>query len=60
MVGLFRFMEEFSDRVSTIYFPEKNHPMLPTVLSNKLCSLQKNEKRIAFVCEVHIEKLKNS
>ncbi len=50
--------KSFSDRVSTIYFPEKNHPMLPTVLSNKLCSLQKNEKRIAFVCEVHIEKLK--
>ncbi len=47
----------FSDRVSTIYFPDKNHPMLPTVLSNKLCSLQKNERRIAFVCEVHIEKL---
>ena len=50
--------KHFSDRVSTIYFPDKNHPMMPPVLSNKLCSLQKNQKRIAFVCEIYIEELK--
>ena len=49
--------KHFSDRVSTIYFPDKNHPMMPPVLSNKLCSLQNNQKRIAFVCEIYIENL---
>ena len=48
----------FSDRVSTIYFPDKNYPMLPTILSNGLCSLVENETRVAFVCELHIQKLK--
>ena len=48
----------FSDRVSTIYFPDKNYPMIPTILSNGLCSLQENQTRIAFVCELHIRKLK--
>ena len=30
---------------------------MPPVLSNKLCSLQTNQKRIAFVCEIYIENL---
>ena len=29
----------FSERVSTIYLPDKKRPMLPTVLSDNLCSL---------------------
>ncbi len=48
----------FSDRVSTIYFPDKNYPMIPTVLSNNLCSLKAGNTRVAFVCEIHINKLK--
>ena len=44
----------FSRRISTIYLPDKKRPMLPTILSDCLCSLQANVKRIAFVMDVHI------
>jgi len=30
----------FSERISTIYLPDKKRPMLPTILSDCLCSLQ--------------------
>ena len=30
----------FTKRVSTIYLPDKKRPMLPTILSDCLCSLQ--------------------
>lgn len=45
----------FSKRISTIYLPDKKRPMLPTILSDSLCSLQKNVTRIAFVMDVYIE-----
>lgn len=38
----------FSQRISTIYLPDKKRPMLPTVLSDGLCSLQENKERVAF------------
>ena len=44
----------FSNRVSTIYLPDKKRPMLPTVLSDCLCSLQQGEKRIALTMDLHI------
>ena len=47
--------ESFSKRISTIYLPDKKRPMLPTVLSDGLCSLKENVKRIAFVMDVYIE-----
>ncbi len=42
----------FSDRVSTVYFPNKKIPMLPKLLSDYICSLLDNQKRIAFVCDI--------
>jgi hypothetical protein len=45
----------FSRRISTIYLPDKKRPMLPTILSDCLCSLQENVKRIAFVMDVFIK-----
>jgi len=45
----------FSKRISTIYLPDKKRPMLPTILSDSLCSLQENVTRIAFVMDVYIE-----
>ena len=42
----------FSRRISTIYLPDKKRPMLPTILSDCLCSLQQNVKRIAFVMDI--------
>jgi len=45
----------FSRRISTIYLPDKKRPMLPSILSDCLCSLQEHEKRIAFVMDIYIK-----
>jgi exoribonuclease R len=47
--------ESFSKRISTIYLPDKKRPMLPTILSDCLCSLQENVVRVAFVIDVFIK-----
>ena len=47
--------DSFSRRISTIYLPDKKRPMLPTILSDCLCSLQENNTRIAFVMDVFIK-----
>jgi len=46
----------FSQRVSTIYLPDRRRPMLPTVLSDALCSLQQNQPRFAFVMDIVVDK----
>lgn len=52
---VFFWMESFglwdaiSDRVSTIYLPDRKRPMLPSMMSERLCSLQKGKPRVAFV-----------
>ena len=45
----------FSNRVSTIYLPDKRRPMLPTCLSECLCSLVEGQVRFAFTCELHVK-----
>ena len=45
----------FSQRISTIYLPDKKRPMLPTILSDCLCSLQEKVTRVAFVMDVFIK-----
>jgi ribonuclease R len=52
ILGLWR---SFSSRVSTIYLPDRKRPMLPTVLSDNLCSLQENETRFTFVMDVFFD-----
>jgi len=47
--------DSFSRRISTIYLPDKKRPMLPTILSDCLCSLQENVTRIAFVLDIFIK-----
>jgi exoribonuclease R len=47
--------DSFSNRISTIYLPDKKRPMLPTILSDCLCSLQEKTKRIAFVMDFFIK-----
>ena len=47
--------DSFSRRISTIYLPDKKRPMLPTILSDCLCSLQENVIRIAFVMDIFIK-----
>jgi exoribonuclease R len=40
--------DSFSNRISTIYLPDRKRPMLPTVLSDALCSLTENDIRFAL------------
>jgi len=45
----------FSKRVATIYLPDRRRPMLPTVLSDTLCSLQQCQPRFALAMDVLID-----
>jgi len=47
----------FSQRISTIYLPDQKRPMLPTILSDCLCSLQAKTTRVAFVLDITIDTL---
>lgn len=47
--------QSFSKRVSTIYLPDRRRPMLPTVLSDNLCSLVAGKPRFAFVLTVRYD-----
>ena len=51
----FQLWEHFTDRISTIYMPDKRRPMLPILLSENLCSLQKEKERFAFTMVVQID-----
>jgi len=48
--------KSFSNRISTIYLPDRKRPMLPTILSDSLCSLQEGLTRFAFVIDFFIDK----
>ena len=45
----------FSRRVSTIYLPDRRRPMLPTILSDILCSLQQDQPRFALAMEIIVD-----
>ena len=45
----------FSQRVATIYLPDRKRPKLPTILSDTLCSLQENQKRFACVLDIEFD-----
>jgi exoribonuclease R len=51
----FGLWKSFSKRVATIYLPDRRRPMLPTILSESLCSLQKQQDRFAFVMDVMLD-----
>ena len=46
--------DSFSQRIATIYLPDRKRPMLPTILSDALCSLQEKRTRFAFTMDVTI------
>jgi hypothetical protein len=54
-IDILNLWNSFSRRISTIYLPDKKRPMLPTILSDCLCSLQENVRRVAFVMDVFIK-----
>ena len=45
----------FSNRISSIYLPDKKRPMLPNILSECLCSLNENEYHVSFVLDITIK-----
>jgi hypothetical protein len=49
----------FEKRISTIYLPDRKRPMLPTILSDCLCSLQANASRVALVMDLTIDTTNN-
>jgi exoribonuclease R len=54
-IDILNLWESFSTRVSSIYLPNKKKPMLPTILSEGLCSLQSKVTRVAFYMDVFIK-----
>ena len=55
LIDALNLWSSFSNRVSTIYLPDKKRPMLPTILSDCLCSLHQGSRRLAFVLDLIIE-----
>lgn len=51
MLGLWN---AFSNRVATIYLPDRKRPMLPSKLSDDLCSLREGQDRLAFALDMTI------
>ncbi len=51
VLDLWQFLEgsEGPNRITTVYLPDRKVPMLPTVLSEDLCSLKAGKLRYAFV-----------
>ena len=47
--------DSFSKRIATIYLPDRKRPMLPTILSDALCSLQEKRTRFAFTLDITID-----
>ena len=41
-----------TERVATIYLPQTKFPMLPSALSENMCSLKEKEVRVAFVLDI--------
>lgn len=54
LLDYFNLWESFSNRIATIYLPDKKRPMLPSVLSDNLCSLKSGELRIVLTLDIHI------
>ena len=46
--------ESFSERIATIYLPDRKRPMLPTCLADCLCSLIENLCRFAITCDITV------
>jgi exoribonuclease R len=56
LIDVLNLWSSFSERIATIYLPDKKRPMLPTILSDCLCSLQAGSNRCAFVLDLIINR----
>jgi len=52
LMDVLNLWESFSRRIATIYLPDRKRPMLPTILSEGLCSLLSGKTRIAFTLDI--------
>ena len=50
----FQLWNSFDNRIATIYLPDRRRPMLPSILSESLCSLKENTKRFAIAIQFYI------
>lgn len=55
LLDALKLWDSFSQRVSTIYLPDKKRPMLPTILSDGLCSLQEKHTRVSYAMDVIVD-----
>lgn len=46
--------DSFSKRVSTIYLPDRRRPMIPTILTDTLCSLLEKQDRFALAMKFFV------
>lgn len=46
--------DSFSNRVSTIYLPDMKRPMIPSVLSENICSLMEGQTNVVLACVFNI------
>ena len=51
----FQLWDYLTERISTIYMPDRKRPMLPNLLSENLCSLQKKKDRLAFTMVIKVD-----
>ncbi|MFH1700960.1 MAG: ribonuclease R [Candidatus Zixiibacteriota bacterium] len=51
-----RLDKEAYSRATSVYFPDRVIPMLPEILSNNVCSLMPNRKRLAFSIIIDFDK----
>lgn len=47
---------EITARPSTIYLPDRKRTMLPTVLSDEICSLQEDQPRFALAMDIIVDR----
>jgi len=51
--------DSLNQRITTIYLPDRKRPMLPSVLSDALCSLTEKDIRFAFTLEITVDRETN-
>ncbi len=54
ILSILELWDNLSQRVSTIYLPNKKVPMIPNILSDNICSLIENKKRFVLALDIHI------
>ncbi len=52
----FDLWDQIDRRISTIYLPDKRRTMLPTILSENLCSLLENKDKFTFCMDVIVDR----